>query len=126
MQPGYIQAGANNLVSALNGHIKTEGLAYFALDGRRVDEVGILGMDRNGVSKVEYGHTTAWADVSQPDSEGVYFLPSVETMRGIWKDKYLDGPPDLHIMGILEVEAIKAAELGLELVEYTRPVTEEI
>jgi len=53
-------------------------------------------------------------------------MPSVGCMRNIWEDKYLDGPPELEIPGILEVEAIKAAELGLELVEYTRPVSEEI
>ena len=124
MQLGYTQAGANNLVSALNEHIRTEGLPFFALDGRTVDEVGIQGMDKNGVSKPEYGHTTAWADVSQSDSEGVYFMPSVETMRGIWKDVYLDGTDDMK--GILEVESTKAAELGLSMEGYTRPVSEEL
>lgn len=125
-QLGYTQTGANNLVSELNDYIRTKGLPYFALDGRIIDEIGVVGRDKNGVSKVEYGHTTAWADVSTPDSDGVYFMPSVECMRGIWADKYLDGPPELEIPGILELEAIKAAELGLELVEYTRPVSEEI
>lgn len=123
MQLGYTQEGDNTLLIELNAYIKTQGLPFFSLDGRVIDDIGVQGMDKDGVSKIEYGHTIAWADISTPDNDGVYFIPSVESMRGIWKDVYLDGTDDMD--GIIKIEHDKAAELGLDLVEYTRPVIED-
>ena len=116
---GYTQTGANNLLVELLAAIDSHGKTLAPLAGIASDENGYIGKDKTGKDRPDKGRTTSFADVSTPDSDGVYFLISTECMRGIWHDLYLDGN---GIKGLLEIEQTKAAELGLVLGEYTRPV----
>ena len=120
---GYTQTGANGKLVELLAAIDAHGKTLAPLAGIASDEKGYIGKDKNGNDRPDKARTTSFADVSAPDSNGVYFLITTECMRGIWNDLYLDGN---GIKGLLEIEQTKAAELGLVLGEYTRPVEDLI